>query len=70
MADVTKEMIKGSLDALVNENCDLADDVRQKEFIVDSLNDQIFRELLTFMPADTRTIHRSPAPDHAGVQEH
>lgn len=59
MADVTKEMIKESLDALVNENCDLADDVRQKEFIVDSLNDQIFRELLAFMLADTRTIHRS-----------
>ncbi len=31
----------------------------RKENTVDSLNDQIFRELLTFMLEDTRTIHRA-----------
>jgi phosphate transport system protein len=59
MADITREMIKESLDALVNEDTVLADKVRQAEHTVDSLNDQIFRELLTFMLEDPRTIHRA-----------
>jgi phosphate transport system protein len=59
MADITREMIKESLDALVNEDTGLADKVRHAENTVDSLNDQIFRELLTFMMEDPRTIHRA-----------
>ncbi len=59
MAEITRDMIKKSLDALVREDCPLADEVRQEENTVDSLNDQIFRELLTFMMEDPRTIHRA-----------
>lgn len=59
MADLTKLMIKESLDAFVNENCEIADKVRRDESTVDALNDQIFRELLTFMLEDPKTIHRS-----------
>jgi len=59
MADITGEMIKESLDALVNEDTRLADKVRTAEYTVDGLNDQIFRELLTFMMEDPKTIHRS-----------
>ncbi len=59
MADITGDMIKESLDALVNENCDTADGVRKKESKVDALNEQIFRELLTFMLEDPKTIHRA-----------
>jgi phosphate transport system protein len=59
MSDTAQQMIKKSLDALVGENCELADEVIREDEIVDNLNDQIFRELLTFMLEDPRTIHRA-----------
>ena len=59
MADLVGEMIKFSLDALINNDLVLAEKVRQNEQIVDDLNEQIFRELLTFMIEDTKTIHRA-----------
>ncbi|MBN2282468.1 MAG: phosphate signaling complex protein PhoU [Deltaproteobacteria bacterium] len=59
MAEITREMIRKSLDAFINEDCALADEVRREDERVDSLNEQIFRELLTFMMADPKTIHRS-----------
>lgn len=59
MADITREMVRESLDALVKEDCVIAGDVREKDEEVDNLNEQIFRELLTFMLEDPKTIHRS-----------
>jgi phosphate transport system protein len=59
MTDLVGEMIKLSLDALIKNDLVLAEKVRQEEQVVDSLNEQIFRELLTFMMEDTRTIHRA-----------
>jgi phosphate transport system protein len=59
MADLVGEMIKCSLDALVRNDLTLAEKVRQKEQVVDELNEQIFRELLTFMMEDTKAIHRA-----------
>jgi len=59
MADITREMVRESLDSLVNEDCDLACAVREKDEVVDNLNEQIFRELLTFMMEDPKTIHRA-----------
>ncbi len=59
MAEMTRGMIQNSLDALVREDIPLADEVRRVESTVDCLNDQIFRELLTFMMEDPRTIHRA-----------
>ena len=59
MAEIARGMIKESLDALVTEKVDLANKVRRDDEIVDNLNDQIFRELLTFMMEDHRNIHRS-----------
>ncbi len=59
MADITREMIKEGLDAMVNEDVALADKVRTAEDTVDGLNEQIFRELLTFMMEDPKTIHRA-----------
>lgn len=59
MADITREMVRESLDALVKEDCELAVAVREKDEKVDNLNEQIFRELLTFMMEDPKTIHRS-----------
>ncbi|MBW2631625.1 MAG: phosphate signaling complex protein PhoU [Deltaproteobacteria bacterium] len=59
MADITREMVRKSLDALIKEDRELADAVREKDEEVDNLNEQIFRELLTFMMEDPKTIHRS-----------
>jgi phosphate transport system protein len=59
MAEITKTMIRESLDALVNEDEPLANKVRSNDEIIDHLNEQIFRELLTFMIEDPRTIHRA-----------
>ncbi len=59
MAEVASLMIKESLDAFVTENLELANKVRRDDEIVDNLNDQTFRELLTFMMEDHRNIHRA-----------
>jgi phosphate transport system protein len=59
MADIAREMIRGSLDSLVNEDTGLANRIRRMDEVIDKLNEQIFRELLTFMMEDTRTIHRA-----------
>jgi phosphate transport system protein len=59
MAEIAKGMIRESLDSLVHENVDLANKVRMEDQTIDDLNDQIFRELLTYMMEDVRTIHRA-----------
>lgn len=59
MAGLVGGMIKLSLDALIKGDLVLAEKVRQEERIVDEINEQIFRELLTFMMEDTSTIHRA-----------
>ncbi len=59
MTDLVGEMIKSSLDALIKEDLAMAESVREQEDIVDKLNEQIFRELLTFMMQDAKTIHRA-----------
>lgn len=59
MAEIAREMIRGTIDAFVREDCQLANSIRRKDAIIDTLNEQIFRELLTFMLEDARTIHRA-----------
>jgi phosphate transport system protein len=59
MAEIARVMIRESLDALVHENVALANKVRMDDETIDDLNDQIFRELLTYMMEDVRTIHRA-----------
>jgi phosphate transport system protein len=59
MAEIARAMIKESLDALVNEDTNLAQKVRVEDETIDNLNEQVFRELLTFMLEDPKNIHRS-----------
>lgn len=59
MAVVARGMIRESLDALVQGNTELASKVRMDDELIDNLNEQVFRELLTFMIEDPRKIHRS-----------
>jgi phosphate transport system protein len=59
MAEIARGMIKESLDALVKEDTDLARKVRMEDETIDNLNEQVFRELLTFMMEDPKKIHRA-----------
>ncbi len=59
MAEIARGMIRNSIDAFVNENTDLAQKVRAEDETIDNLNEQVFRELLTFMIEDTKTVHRA-----------
>ena len=59
MAEITQSMVKDVLDAFVNSDSKLARSVCVRDDIVDGLNDQVFRELLTFMLSDPQTITRA-----------
>lgn len=59
MAKITQAMVKDVLDAFVNGDTNLARAVCERDDQVDALNDQVFRELLTYMMADPKTITRA-----------
>ncbi len=59
MAQISQSMVKDVLDAFVKGDAELARQVCQRDDEVDGLNDQVFRELLTYMMADPKTITRA-----------
>jgi len=59
MAELAQSMIRESLDAFINKNVELANKVRRDDDLVDQLNEQIFRELLTYMMEDHKNIPRA-----------
>jgi len=59
MAEITQSMVKDVLDAFVNGDARLARSVCERDDQVDALNDQVFRELLTYMMSDPKTITRA-----------
>ena len=59
MAQKASLMTRQSLDALVQRDVDLAITVAESDDEGDALYDQIFRELVTFMIEDPRTIQRA-----------
>lgn len=59
MADLAQNMVKDSINAFVNRDGKLAINVCERDDQVDKLNDQILRELLTYMMQDPTTIRRA-----------
>jgi len=59
MANKTVEMLRRSLDAFVNRDADAAKQIAAEDDEVDNLYNQVFRELLTFMIEDPKTITRA-----------
>jgi phosphate transport system protein len=59
MADITMQMLKDSIDSFIKEDSDLAKKVCERDNTIDNLNDQILRELITYMFSDPSTIERS-----------
>ena len=59
MAEKSSKMLSRSLDALVNRDEQLAIQVCRDDNEVDALYNQVYRELLTFMISDPKTIERA-----------
>jgi phosphate transport system protein len=59
MAEISTRMLAGSLEAFKNRDADRARSVCDEDDEVDGLYDQVYRELLTFMLQDPRTIQRA-----------
>jgi phosphate transport system protein len=59
MAEIAQSMVKDVLDAFVNHDSKLARSVCERDDLVDGLNDQVVRELLTYMMSDPKTIPRA-----------
>jgi len=59
MAVMAQAMVRDSLNAFINRDEKLARSVCERDDKVDCLNDQILRELLTYMMEDPETINRA-----------
>lgn len=59
MAEKTADMLRRSLQAFTNSDADAAKQIILEDDEIDNLYDQVFRELLTFMAEDPRTITRA-----------
>ncbi len=59
MAECAQKMIKNSIEAFVHQDSKLAKQVCESDDVVDNLNDQVFRELLTYMMQDPKSITRA-----------
>jgi phosphate transport system protein len=59
MSQLSQKMMRDALDAFVRRDAELARQVIPEDNKVDALKNQVFRELLTFMMEDPRTIPRA-----------
>ena len=59
MSQLSQKMMRDALDAFVRRDAALAREVIPADDKVDALKNQVFRELLTFMMEDPRTIPRA-----------
>jgi len=59
MAEKVVDMLHRSLDALTNQDAEAAKQIAHEDDEVDNLYNQVFRELLTFMMEDPKTITRA-----------
>lgn len=59
MAEVVQGMVREALDAFVDGDADRAQQVIDRDHIVDAYYTQMFRELLTYMMEDPRNIYRA-----------
>ncbi len=61
MADAATRMVRDAIGAFVQGNSQLARHVIARDDEVDGMHEQVFRELLTYMMEDPKTIHRALA---------
>jgi phosphate transport system protein len=53
---IAQKMVNDSLDAFIKKDVKLAEDVLTRDDTIDDINNQVFRELLTYMMGDHTTI--------------
>ena len=56
MSEIAEEMVRDSLNSLVRRDVELARNVLARDDVVDSLRNQIFRELLTYMMENSAVV--------------
>jgi phosphate transport system protein len=59
MSELTIGMLKRTLQAFINHDVTVAQQICTEDDIIDGLYDQVFRELITFMAEDPKTITRA-----------
>jgi phosphate transport system protein len=59
MAELTVDMLRRSLEALINRDVETAKKISTEDNLIDQLYDQVFRELLLFMAEDPKTVTRA-----------
>lgn len=59
MAELGRELLRGQLHAFIDGDVEQARRLAQRDDDIDKLYDQVYRELLTFMTEDPRTITRA-----------
>ena len=59
MTDMVRDMLRRALDALVRRDAQCVRAITTEDDNIDNLYDQVYRELLTFMLEDPRTITRA-----------
>ncbi len=59
MAEKTIEMLRRSLNAFIDRDAEAARKITAEDDVVDNLYSQVFRELLTYMAEDPKTITRA-----------
>jgi phosphate transport system protein len=59
MAEFTANMLRRTLQTFINHDAETATKICAEDDVVDNLYDQVFRELLSFMAEDPKTITRA-----------
>jgi phosphate transport system protein len=59
MAELAGSMLRRVLEAFINHDAENAQKICAEDDVIDNLYDQVFRELLTFMAEDPKTITRA-----------
>ena len=59
MAEICKKMVKDAIDSFINEDVKLAASVCKQDDIVDEIQEQIYRELITYIIDNPKTIERA-----------
>ncbi|HHO76053.1 MAG TPA: phosphate signaling complex protein PhoU [Deltaproteobacteria bacterium] len=59
MVEIVGSMATDSINSFINEDAQLAQNVCERDSLVDGLRNQILRELITFMTSDPTTIERA-----------
>ncbi len=59
MAEIAREMLADSISAFIHQDAPLARQIVKRDDEIDDLYNQVYRELLTFMMNDPRTISRA-----------